>query len=186
MRWSIWRSRHLECSWSSPTKYIKGPSETPVHLTLPAYNELASHKQSHMHQHTPQVWNTPMHLTEPVLTCHHTKNAHTTRTTRPEYYRIVATVLPGYFVKLQEQQLATTNLHYPRDPLTSTPTDYGVLPGWAVWRRLSQWCTAPVLLSWHQFLWSDSDDAYIARRTISHHWRPSCRCELSLPDDGGI
>jgi hypothetical protein len=35
-------------------------------------------------------------------------------------------------------------------------------------------------------LWSDSDNVYITRRTLSHQWNPSFRYELSFPDDGGI
>jgi hypothetical protein len=46
--------------------------------------------------------------------------------------------------------------------------------------------TAPAVLYRHQFLWSNSDNVYIARRTLSHHWRLKFWCEISLPDDGGI
>jgi hypothetical protein len=36
------------------------------------------------------------------------------------------------------------------------------------------------MLYGHHFLWSDSENVYIAKRTLSHQWRPSSRCELSL------
>lgn len=38
----------------------------------------------------------------------------------------------------------------------------------------------------HQFLWSDPDEVYIARRILSHQWRPRFWRELFVPDCGGI
>jgi hypothetical protein len=46
--------------------------------------------------------------------------------------------------------------------------------------------TAPIMLYAHKFPWSDSDNVYIASRTLPHQWFPSFQCELPLPDGGGI
>jgi hypothetical protein len=46
--------------------------------------------------------------------------------------------------------------------------------------------TAPAVLCGHQFLWSDSEDMCVARRTLLHQWHASFRFELPLPEDGSI
>jgi hypothetical protein len=46
--------------------------------------------------------------------------------------------------------------------------------------------TAPAVFCEHQYLWRDSDNVYIARRTLPYQWCPSFRCEFPFPDDGDV
>jgi hypothetical protein len=52
----------------------------------------------HTHQHTPQVWNAPAHLTKPVYTCHHIRTHTSTHTTGLQHSCPVPTAPPGNFV----------------------------------------------------------------------------------------
>jgi hypothetical protein len=45
---------------------------------------------------------------------------------------------------------------------------------------------APAMLNGHEFLWSDSSNVYIVRRTLLYQHCSSFRWELSLPDDCGV
>jgi hypothetical protein len=76
------------------------------------------------------------------------------------------------------EQLPTTTMHHPCGPSTSTPIGYKALDEQCEVDCCSTY-TVPAMLYGHEFLWSDSGNVYIARRTSPYQGCSSFRCELS-------
>jgi hypothetical protein len=127
----------------------------------------------------------PAHLTKPVHSCDHIKNMHTAPTTGREHYRVVATVLTGYFAKFRVQQLPATTVSSTRPVNFSTHRLQG--PTWmSSVKETFAVCTQCRPCSVDVTFCGATGDVYTARRTLSCQWRPTCQCEPCVPDGGGI